>query len=246
MTSAVLQRVVARDATRRLTDRGAQPALPLRLTAEHAEDAFLIDLFDDRPTGYFIEAGALDGIRYSNTYALEALGWTGLLVEPIPELAERCAANRPNSRVERVALSAPGHAPTATLNRYTDDDQVGASRLDDDANRHARAKRGAATEPIDVPLATLDSLLDGVDRVDLLVLDIEGHELQALRGFSLDCFKPRVILVEDHALGDDDSLARYLADHAYEHCGWIAWNRICVRQDEPDLIGRARALLGTR
>ena len=35
--------------------------------------------------GFFIEAGALDGERSSNTYYLEAIyGWTGLLVEMDP------------------------------------------------------------------------------------------------------------------------------------------------------------------
>ena len=242
MAGAMLQRLAARDAERRLRDAGRAPAIPLRFPAEHAEDVLLAELFADRENGYFVEAGALDGVRYSNTYALEALGWSGLLVEPIPELAERCAASRPNSRVERAALSAPGHPPTAALNRYVDDDEVGSSRLE--VASGARARRGAATEPIEVPLATLDALLEGVERVDLLVLDIEGHELSALRGLDLDRVRPSVILVEDHALGADDALRRHLDERGYEHCGWIAWNRLCVRRDEPGLLARARELLG--
>ena len=44
----------------------------------------------DRP-GIFVEAGAHDGLTQSNTAMLEfSFGWTGLLVEPIPELAARC------------------------------------------------------------------------------------------------------------------------------------------------------------
>ena len=38
--------------------------------------------------GFFIEAGANDGLKQSNTFYLESRrGWRGLLVEPIPELA---------------------------------------------------------------------------------------------------------------------------------------------------------------
>ena len=40
-------------------------------------------LFDDEPAGFFIEAGAYDGLFQSNTLYLEnQRNWTGLLVEP--------------------------------------------------------------------------------------------------------------------------------------------------------------------
>jgi hypothetical protein len=45
--------------------------------------------------GTFVEAGANDGFRQSNTYYLERwLGWNGLLVEPVPSLAEQARRER--------------------------------------------------------------------------------------------------------------------------------------------------------
>ena len=44
----------------------------------------------DRRGGFFIEAGANDGLNQNNTYILEhAFGWRGMLIEPMPVLAER-------------------------------------------------------------------------------------------------------------------------------------------------------------
>ncbi|MCL4125763.1 UNVERIFIED_CONTAM: hypothetical protein GTU68_013388, partial [Idotea baltica] len=44
---------------------------------------FLELLFRNQSSGFFVEAGALDGQMLSNTLWLEKeLGWTGLLVEP--------------------------------------------------------------------------------------------------------------------------------------------------------------------
>lgn len=55
--------------------------------------------------GFFIEAGANDGIDQSNTYYFERyMKWRGLLIEPIPELAERCRENRPRCIIESCAL----------------------------------------------------------------------------------------------------------------------------------------------
>ena len=55
--------------------------------------------------GFFIEAGANDGITYSNTLYFEKYyNWSGILIEPIPELVKRCRVNRPKCIVEQYAL----------------------------------------------------------------------------------------------------------------------------------------------
>jgi Methyltransferase FkbM domain len=55
--------------------------------------------------GFFVEVGANDGVSQSNTaYYERYLGWQGILIEPVPELAARCRMNRPNAIVEQCAL----------------------------------------------------------------------------------------------------------------------------------------------
>ena len=68
-----------------------------------------------RRDGFFVEAGANDGFTQSNTYALERfLGWTGLLIEPVPWLADLCREFRPRSSVKCCALG-PTKANGTTL-----------------------------------------------------------------------------------------------------------------------------------
>ena len=44
-----------------------------------------------RRGGVFVEAGANDGYAQSNTYYFERMrGWSGVLIEPVPELAHHC------------------------------------------------------------------------------------------------------------------------------------------------------------
>jgi len=50
----------------------------------------------DYPNGFFIEAGANDGIAQSYTYELEKNGWRGILIEPSSEAFENCMLNRSN------------------------------------------------------------------------------------------------------------------------------------------------------
>src|SRR5437773_417214 len=68
-------------------------------------DIQLARLLGEQRRGFFIEAGANDGIAQSNTLYFENyLGWRGLLIEPIPELAQKCRSNRPRAVVENTAL----------------------------------------------------------------------------------------------------------------------------------------------
>ena len=66
--------------------------------AQYGEDKILWRMFNERPWGFYIEVGAWNGVTLSNTYFLEQMGWTGILVEPLPELYEACVHERPRSR----------------------------------------------------------------------------------------------------------------------------------------------------
>lgn len=62
---------------------------------------------------------------------------------------------------------------------------------------------------------TLDTILDeeGVERFDFLSMDIEGAELAALKGFSIQRFKPELCCVETTKL---DEVTAYFESNGYE------------------------------
>jgi hypothetical protein len=54
---------------------------------------------------------------------------------------------------------------------------------------------------IAVPTRTLDSILTEAEApapIDLLSIDVEGHELEVLSGFNFQRWQPLLILIEDH------------------------------------------------
>jgi hypothetical protein len=80
---------------------------------------------------------------------------------------------------------------------------------------------------IEVPIRTLDDVLAEAGApvpFDLLSLDVEGHELKVLDGFTLARWRPRLILMEDHV--GDLSKHRFLSGQGYrlirrvENNGW--------------------------
>lgn len=153
--------------------------------------------------GFFVEAGANDGYTQSNTYWLERFcDWQGILIEPIPALAESCSRLRRGSWVVRAALVEPDHDGSTVTMAYGDlTSLVRASRPSrDQEQQHLR--RGVIDESdiydVEAPARTLSSILDQerAPTVDLLSLDVEGYEAAALRGLDLDRHAPRFILVE--------------------------------------------------
>jgi FkbM family methyltransferase len=155
--------------------------------------------------GFFVEAGANDGLIESNSLRLEQEHrWTGILVEPVPELAARCRVNRPHCIVEEVALVADTYASETTRMTYS-----GTASLVNDARRHsseveayaeagARLQDGVVPYEVTVPASTLSAVLDrhGRRHVDLLSLDVEGYEPKVLEGLDLRRDKPTFILIE--------------------------------------------------
>lgn len=159
---------------------------------EGREQALVREFFAGARAGFFVEVGANRPQQESQTWHLEQLGWTGVLIEPQPDLAEELRRRR-SARVFAVACSAPGNAGRSMRLHV-----AGAlSALDRD-----RMAPGAEPERvIEVPVRTLDDILaDACAPVafELLSIDVEGHELEVLAGFDLARWRPRLVLLEDH------------------------------------------------
>jgi FkbM family methyltransferase len=160
----------------------------------------------DRDGGVFIEAGANDGVRQSNTYYFEKFrGWTGLLVEPVPELAAECRRNRRGAVVTEAALveremaNAKVELHVAGLMSTV----MGALGDETATAKHVAAaiavQKNVRLGRIQVPARTLSALIDeaGIGpEIDLLSLDVEGAEEAALRGLDFARHAPRFICVE--------------------------------------------------
>jgi FkbM family methyltransferase len=154
--------------------------------------------------GFFVEAGANDGINQSNTLLFEKkLKWKGLLIEPIPELAEKCRLNRPNCIVENYAL-VPLNYPNKEIDmRYSNLMSLVKGAMRSEEEEIAHINRGCEIQSIEtydvkVPAINLTAILDRheIKRIDLLSLDVEGFELEVLRGIDFKKYRPKFILIE--------------------------------------------------
>lgn len=155
--------------------------------------------------GFFIEAGANDGISQSNTALYEfEYGWRGLLIEPNFKKYLQCKLFRKNSIVENYALVSfnynkkditgnfdqTGYAESLTSMVYDDGDWC-----DDHLKMH---KENIINDLIEVPAITIDNLLKkhNITHVDLFSLDVEGYEISVLNGLNFNRISPNYFLIE--------------------------------------------------
>jgi FkbM family methyltransferase len=101
-----------------------------------------------------------------------------ILVDPA---AECCAVLRKLNAVEVIEVAVGEHAGRAKL--YTPGDGSGFASLHQRNDSHVRMEH-LVLEEREVAMTTIDEILDqgGIEMVDLAKMDLEGHELFALRG----------------------------------------------------------------
>ena len=160
--------------------------------SQQEEEALVRDFFRGAATGFFVEVGANHPIKRSQSFHLEQAGWTGVLIEPQPDLAAFLVTER-KAKVFAVACTSPNTAgDTLPFHVAGPLSSLNADRM---------APGAKADYVIMVPTRTLDDVLEEADapRVfDLLSIDVEGHEIEVMRGFDFAHWKPRLIMLEDH------------------------------------------------
>jgi len=157
-----------------------------------AEDQFKAEFFDLSRPGFFVEVGANQPQHDSQTWRFEQAGWTGILVEPQPDLAERLRGAR-RARVVAAACSSPANAGTRM--------RLFLSGPLSSFKRDLAVTGIVPRAAIDVPVRTLDNILieaDAPSPIDFVSIDVEGHEVEVLNGFDLTRWRPRLLLIEDH------------------------------------------------
>jgi FkbM family methyltransferase len=166
--------------------------------------------------GRFLDVGAHDGIATSNTYALESqLDWTGICIEANPALADKCSMNRPGSTVINAAVWGEEKEVVFELPHSGNDFLSRIGGIACNANYFAEDFRKVDT--LTMTARPLRQLLGPEKQYfDYFSLDVEGAELEALKGIDWQRTSFGYIAVEfgyrDQFLRD---IINYLADQKY-------------------------------
>lgn len=162
--------------------------------AQNGEDVVLARLFMDQPTGCWVDVGAGHPLEDSVTKFLYDRGWRGVNIEPKEHEFQLLCEQRPRDRNLKVAIS--DHEGEAVLH-VAPPELWGASTLE----RTVAAGYSGTSMPfeaITVRTTTLTQLVGELEleTIDLLKIDVEGHEAAVVRGADWSRVRPRVMVIE--------------------------------------------------
>jgi hypothetical protein len=169
--------------------------------SQEGEDIILERIFSKLDKGLFVDIGAHHPIRFSNTYGLYLKGWRGVNIDATPGSMEAFQRIRPldinielgisrlNGELDYFLFKEPA---LNTFNKNLAQQYIQNGEV---LVGEQKVKTKPLREVLDV------SLPSGVG-IDLMTIDIEGHEMEALESNDWDRYRPRVIVIEDlHSRG---------------------------------------------
>ena len=190
-------------------------------------DLFALMANEFRTGGYFVEFGAADGIRNSNSWLLEKrFGWSGVLAEPARIWHENLESNRVATILKTCVWSESGKAL-----EFIETNDAELSTLARFANDDSLKTRRKSRQTYMVPTLSLLDLLEAVkapSAIDFLSVDSEGSEYEILSVFDFSSYQFNAICVEHSFRKTREPLRRLLEENGYvrvfgEVSQWDDW-----------------------
>ena len=161
--------------------------------AQMGQDLKVLKFFDNKREGYFVEVGANDGIRFSNTYLLEKdYDWKGICIEPVPSLFKKLSENRKSINISNAIYN-----ENDKIVNIIEANMLSGIREDVDSHKHILDKE--EKNDIKVLTKTLTTVLNennAPNYIEYLSIDTEGSELKVLEGIDFNKYKFGYINIE--------------------------------------------------
>ena len=205
--------------------------------SQDGEDLIAWRLFNELgiPRPRYLDIGANDPERLSNTALFHLLGCDGMTVEPNPELHALLVRHRPGAINLNIGIGPVAGA--LTFHRMVNHSLSTFS--DDEARRLVNQEEVALRDRLAIPVRPVREVLDSHSfHPDFLSLDVEGTELAILQSYDWERHRPAVICVETIGYsrrGDrvrEDDTREFLRSGGYSEAAqtlcnslFVDWNR---------------------
>lgn len=181
------------------------------------QDKYVLNnIFSNKKNGYFIELGAADGISHSNTYYMEKeLDWEGICIEANPKYQEDLKKNR-NCHKEFCPIY-------SVSDKIVEFSIVDCGEFSGISNHMGVIGNFKVENKLELKTKTLTEILDKYNApkyIDYLSLDVEGSELEVLKGIDFNKYIIGYICVEHNYAPLRMDISKFLQNSHYLYSRW--------------------------
>lgn len=164
--------------------------------SQEGEDMLLRRIFSNKKCGFYVDVGAHHPKRFSNTYYFYRKGWTGINIDPMPNVMKLFNKFRPKDINLEI-----GVAEKKDLIHYYMFTEPALNSLSAERANSIVLSNSAYKQlrVIDIPVLPLCDVLDKYiagRNIDFMSIDVEGYDLQVLRSNDWNLYRPQYVLVE--------------------------------------------------
>jgi len=156
-------------------------------------DILIENIFRNQKNGFYIDVGCQHPIKNNNTYLLHKRGWSGINID----------LDKDNIDLFNVSRISDDNINIAASNKINEVDlfffhkKSPINTIDKKTSQFQKAKISSIKK---IKTNTLNNIIKSSKysnrKIDLLSIDVEGHELPVLEGLDFDKYSPNVIVVE--------------------------------------------------
>lgn len=188
---------------------------------EHLTDKTIREVFypDYDYKGVMIEIGAAEPVELSLSKHFRDNGWRCICIDANPNFCKK--HEELGHEIYNYACSKESLPEESSF--YINRSPMSHSSLG--------MKYGGDWESeIKIKVITLNDLLKSinVDRIDFACIDVEGWEIEVLKGFDLDKYQPKVLVIEN--LSNNAEYGKYMTENGYDFHSKCVHNEIYVRR----------------
>ena len=205
-------------------------------------DLLLNYLYKDKFSGVYIDVGCNHPINGNNTFLLYLKGWSGINVDLDSHTIEKFNYFRPKDYNVNIAIS--NSEEEVDLFFYNESSPINTLSKDVYNSRKKKIK-----EIKKMRSTTLDSITKNSPysnkKINLLSIDVEGNELNVLKGFDLKKYYPEIIVIEylDLAMEKlefynqnidriiNSEIYKYLMNFNYHLVNWVHSDLVFVNNE---------------
>lgn len=190
--------------------------------SQFGEDMILENYFRGRKNGFYIDIGANRPIQGSNTFKLYLNGWKGINVDGNQQLINAFHKVRKRD-ISLCEIVSNNNEKVSFF--VSDDDRVStiSKEFKEWIKEHRTYEREVTMTPKSLT-QILDQYLAAGQKIDLLTIDVEGHDYEVLVSNDFDKYRPEVICIEDHTFSfhavSRNRICDFLFEKKYELQGY--------------------------